>query len=325
MADRDFYKILGVSRTASEAEIRKAYKTLARKYHPDKNPGNAAAEEKFKDVSHARDVLLNKEKRQRYDEFGELGLREGFDPEAFRSYRAGGGVGGGGFGGARDLSDLEELLGGLRGAGFGRGGFGGFRDFVGGDTVEELFRHGRGAGARGGQKVEVTSEVSLGFLEALRGGEKEIVLSIPGEGKPRSLKMRIPAGVKDGAQLRLRGKGLNGGDVVLRIHVEAHPLLRREDDDLHLVLPVTVGEAYRGAKVSVPTLDGEVSLTLPRGAKSGAKLRLRGKGVPKTDGAGDMIVTVQIRLPDVENEAAERAVDELERLYSESPRAGMKL
>ena len=324
MADRDFYKILGVSRTASEADIRKAYKTLARKYHPDKNPGNAEAEEKFKDVSRARDVLLNKTKRQLYDEFGELGLREGFDPDAFRSYRGGGAGAAGGFSGARDLSDLEELLGGLRGAGFGRGGFGGFRDFVGGDTVEDLFRGGRGARGHH-QKVEVTSEVTLGFLEALKGGEKEISLSIPGEGKVRSLKMRMPAGVKDGAQLRLRGKGLNGGDVVLRIHVEEHPLLRREDDDLHLVLPVTVGEAYRGAKISVPTLDGEVSLTLPRGAKSGAKLRLRGKGVPKADGAGDMIVTVQIRLPDVENEAAERAVDELERLYSESPRAAMKL
>jgi curved DNA-binding protein len=324
MAERDFYKILGVSRTATEAEIRKAYKTLARKYHPDKNPGNAAAEEKFKDVSRARDVLLHKTKRQLYDEFGELGLREGFDPEAFRNYRGGGaGSPGGGFGGARDLSDLEELLGGLRGAGFGRGGFGGFRDFVGGDTVEELFRHGRGG--RGSAKVEVTSEVRLGFVEALRGGEKEIVLSIRGESEPRTLKMRMPAGVKDGAQLRLRGKGLNGGDVVLRIHVEAHPLLRREDDDLHLVLPVTVGEAYRGGRISVPTLDGEVSLTLPRGAKSGAKLRLRGKGVPKADGAGDLIVTVQIRLPDAESDAAEHAVEELERLYSESPRSGMKL
>ncbi|MET0385207.1 MAG: J domain-containing protein [Polyangiales bacterium] len=328
MAERDFYKILGVSRTASEADIRKAYRTLARKYHPDKNPGNKAAEDKFKDISHARDILLNKKKRELYDEFGELGLKEGFDADAFRQYRGGRAAGGGGFGGGRDLSDLEELLGGLRGAGFGgRGGFGGFQDFVGGETVQELFRQGA-RGARGGapaQKPETTSEVSLGFIEALRGGEREILLAFPGEKDPRSLKVRFPAGVKDGGQIRLRGQGIGGGDVVLKIHVEPHALLRREAEDLHLVVPVTVGEAYRGAKVSVPTLDGEVSLTVPRGAKSGAKLRLRGKGVPRGEGAGDMIVTIQVRLPEVENEAADQAIEELEKLYPASPRAGMKL
>ncbi|MEY4575631.1 MAG: molecular chaperone DnaJ [Pseudomonadota bacterium] len=326
MAERDFYKILGVPRTATEVEIRKAYKALARKYHPDKNQGSPAAEEKFKDVSHARDILLNKKKRQLYDEFGELGLRDGFDADAFRQYRGGGASsGGGGFGGGRDLNDLEELLGGLRGGGFGRSGFGGFRDFVGGQTVEDLFQQGGAARGRPQPKTEVTSDVTLGFIEALRGGEREIVLSIRGENEPRNMKVRIPAGVKDGGQIRLRGQGINGGDVVLRIHIDAHPLLRREEDDLHLTVPVTVGEAYRGAKIAVPTLDGEVSLTLPRGAKSGAKLRLRGKGVQKSDSAGDMIVTVQIRLPETQDEAAERAVDELEKLYVESPRASMKL
>ena len=153
MAERDFYKILGVPRTASEAEIRKSYKTLARKYHPDKNQGDKAAEEKFKDISHARDILLNKKKRDLYDEFGELGLKEGFNADAFRQYRSGGaGFGGGGFGGGggpRDLSDLEELLGGLRGAGFGgRGGFSGFQDFVGGETVQDLFKQRGRAGKR---------------------------------------------------------------------------------------------------------------------------------------------------------------------------------
>jgi curved DNA-binding protein len=171
----------------------------------------------------------------------------------------------------------------------------------------------------------VTSEITLGFLEALRGGEREIRLVIPGESEERSIKLRVPAGVKEGGQIRLRGQGINGGDVVLKIHVDSHPLLRREGDDLHETVPVTVGEAYRGAKISVPTLDGEVSLTVPRGAKSGTKLRLRGKGVPRSEGAGDLIVTIQIRLPDVESEAAEQAVDELEKLYGTSPRAGLKL
>jgi curved DNA-binding protein len=324
MAERDFYKILGVPRTASESDIRKSYKTLARKYHPDKNPGNAAAEEKFKDVAHARDVLLNKKKRQLYDEFGELGLKEGFNPDSFRQYRSAGEPHAGG--GFRDLSDLEDLLGGLRGAGFGRsGGFGGFQDFMGGETVQELFRGGR-RGSVKTQKPELVSEVTLRFAEALRGGEREILLAVPGEKDPRSLKVRFPAGVKDSGQIRLRGQGIDGGDVVLKIHVEEHPFLRREGDDLHLVLPITVGEAYRGAKVGVPTLDGEVSLTLPKGAKSGAKLRLRGKGVPKPNGAGgDLIVTLQLRIPEGTSTELDQAVDRLDALYEGNPRSGIKI
>jgi curved DNA-binding protein len=331
MAERDFYKILGVPRTATEAEIRKAYKTLARKYHPDKNQGDKAAEERFKDISHARDILLNKKKRELYDEFGELGLKEGFNADAFRQYRSGTGGGGfAGFGGAgpRDLSDLEELLGGLRGSGFGRGGFGGFHDFVGGETVQELFRQrgGRGGSSKSaGPKSELVSELTLGFIEALRGGEREVLLAVPGEHDPRSLRVRIPAGVKDGGQIRLRGQGLNGGDVVLKIHVDNHPILRREGDDLHMVVPVTVGEAYRGAKINVPTLEGEVSLTIPKGARSGAKLRLRGKGVQKSEGSGDLIVTLQIRLPEVESEAADRAIAELDALYGDGPRSGLRI
>lgn len=329
MAERDFYKILGVPRTASESDIRKAYKALARKYHPDKNPGDKAAEEKFKAVAHARDILLNKKKRQLYDEFGEIGLKEGFNPDSFRQYRTTGPAGSGGFGGARDLSDLEELLGGLRGAGFGRssGGFSGFTDFMGGETVQELFRRGaRGAASpSSAPKPETVSDLTLGFLEALRGGEREIQLTFPGESDRRTLKVRFPAGVKDGGQIRLRGQGIDGGDIVLKIHVDEHPFLRREGDDLHLVLPVTIGEAYRGAKIPVPTLEGDVSLALPRGAKSGAKLRLRGKGVPKSDGAGDLIVTVQIRLPEAQNAEVEEAIEKLDAQYDGSVRAGIKI
>ncbi|HKU38140.1 MAG TPA: DnaJ domain-containing protein, partial [Polyangiales bacterium] len=190
MAERDFYKILGVPRTASESEIRKAYRNLARKYHPDKNPGNAQAEEKFKAVAHASDVLLNKKKRELYDEFGEIGLKEGFNADAFRQYRHAGRSGPRG-----DVTDFEDLLNGLRGAGAGgrAGGFGGFQDFMGGETVQELFR--RGNRKRGGiTTADVVSEITLGFVEALRGGEREIQLLIPGEPTPRKLKVRIPVG-----------------------------------------------------------------------------------------------------------------------------------
>lgn len=323
MAERDFYKTLGVPRTATEAEIRKAYKALARKHHPDKNPGNAQAEEKFKEIAHASDVLMHKKKRQLYDEFGEVGLKEGFNPDTMRQYRSRQGAPGGGFTGQGDLGDLEDLFGGLRGAG-NRGGFGGFQDFMGGDAVQELFRR-NGRTARQAPKSELVSEISLEFVEALRGGEREILLSIPGEKEPRVLKVRFPAGMKEGGQIRLRGQGLNGGDVVLKVHVQEHPFFRVEGDDLLLQLPVTLGEAYRGAKLPVPTLDGEVTLSLPRGAKSGAKLRLRGKGVPRGEGAGDLIVTVLIRLPEGQSEELEHAVAEVEKLYADSPRAGIKL
>ena len=319
MAERDFYKVLGVPRTATESEIRKAYRTLARKYHPDKNPGNAQAEEKFKAVAHASDVLLNKKKRDLYDEFGELGLKEGFNPDAFRQYRRGGGVGP-----DAQVTDFEDILNGLRGAGRG-GGFGNFTDFMGGDAVQELFRRGAARQQRRTAAADVVSEITLSFVDALRGGEREIQLSIPGEGAPRKLKVRIPKGVKDGGQIRLRGQGIEGGDAVLKIHVDEHEHFRREDDDLLLNLPITVGEARFGAKVAVPTLDGEVSLTIPKGAKSGSKLRLRGKGVPKGEGAGDLFVTLMIRLPESTDEEIDDSVREIERFYSGSPRGEIKL
>lgn len=320
MAERDFYKTLGVPRTASESEIRKAYKNLARKYHPDKNPGDKQAEERFKAVAHASDVLLNKKKRDLYDEFGEVGLKDGFNPDAFRQYRSGSSAS------ARDITDFEDLLNGLRGAGRGGpAGFGGFQDFMGGEAVQELFRRG-GAKQKRSNRADVVSEITLGFVEAMRGGEREIQLLVPGEGGARTMKVRIPAGVKDGGQIRLRGQGIDGGDAVLRIHVEDHEHFRRSGDDLILELPVTAGEAYSGAKVSVPTLDGEVSLTIPKGSRSGRKLRLRGKGAAKPDGAqGDMIVTLMIQLPTETSADVERLVKELESHYDGSPRTGLKL
>lgn len=321
MADRDFYKVLGVPRTATETEIRKAYRNLARKFHPDKNPGNAQAEEKFKAVAHASDILLNKKKRELYDEFGEIGLKEGFNPDAYRQYRGVGGMGGGG----REVTDFEDLLNGLRGAGGARGGpaggFGGFQDFMGGEAVQELFR--RGAKGRS-RAADVVSEITLGFVEAMRGGEREIQLGIPGEPAPRQLKVRIPPGVKDGGQIRLRGQGIEGGDAVLKIRVEEHEVFRRDGDDLQLSLPITVGEAYFGAKVTIPTLAGDVSLTVPKAAKSGSKLRLRGKGVPKSDGAGDLIVMLMIRLPDA-NDDVEKQVRELEKHYTGDVRSDIKV
>jgi curved DNA-binding protein len=142
---------------------------------------------------------------------------------------------------------------------------------------------------------------------------------------PREIRARFPAGVKDGGQIRLRGQGINGGDLVVKIRVGDHPLLKREGDDLLLNLPITIGEAYKGAKIPVPTLDGDVTLTVPKRASSGMKLRLRGKGVKSGDHVGDMIVTLLIRLPESEEDEVGEWIDSLEKKYAKNPRGDIKL
>jgi len=320
MAGRDLYAILGVAREASEQEIRKAYRALARKHHPDRNPGSKEAEERFKDASYAREVLLNKEKRKLYDEFGEQGLREGFNVDAYRQYQnraAGAGRGGaGGFGGLEDLFGRAQS--GQGGSGWGAA----FQDFLGDDAVETILGRNRRGRPR---SRDVVSELTIDFMEAVLGAERELSIQAPGQ-EPRAIKVRIPAGVRDGGRIRLRGQGDQGGDLVLHVHVGEHPFYRRENDDLLLNLPVTVGEAFRGAKVQVPTPEGPVSMQLPKGVRSGAKLRLRGRGVRRgTEAAGDLYAVVQIVLPAGIADAPEleAAVDQIEQRYAESPRKGI--
>jgi DnaJ-class molecular chaperone len=320
MAKRDLYEVLGVERTASEQEIRKAYRDLARKYHPDRNPGNKQAEERFKEASFASETLLNKVKRGLYDEFGEVGLREGFDPEVARRYTrrgpaAGGFAGGGGFGGLEDL--LREVAA-AQGSG---GGWGPFQDMFGGDVSSG---GGRGArSARGPRGREVVADVTVGFVEALRGAERELNLQVPGE-EPRVIKVRIPAGVRDQGKVRLRGQGQAGGDLVLQVHVQEHPVFNRRDDDLLVEVPVTIGEAMHGAKVQIPTLEGRVALQIPKGVQSGARLRLRGKGVKRGAERGDLIATVRIVLPAASTDV-EGAVAALEAAYQGDVRRDLEL
>jgi curved DNA-binding protein len=328
MAGRDLYAILGVPRSASEQEIRKAYRALARKLHPDRNPGNKEAEDKFKDASYASEVLLNKDKRKLYDEFGEQGLREGFNAEAYRQYqqRASSGAGSGGFGGFGS-GGLEDLFGRMNNnpGGGNRGNWGAaFQDFLG-DEVETILG---GRGRRGRPRGrELISELTIDFMDAVRGAEHELSLQSSTGGPPRTIKVRIPAGVRDGGRIRLRGQGDEGGDLVLHVHVSEHPVFKREHDNLLLNLPVTVGEAFRGTKVQVPTPDGPVTMQLPKGVKSGAKLRLKGRGVRRgTEAAGDLFAIVQIVLPNVSAASPEldAAVTEIEKHYGESPRKDLE-
>lgn len=293
MADQDLYATLGLGRDASQEELKAAYRKLARQYHPDVNPNDPKAEEKFKEVSFAWDVLSDEEKRKRYDEFGTDGLADGFDPEQARAYRR-----------YRDRAgrspyhqsfegevDLEDLLSGL---------FGDRRPF----------------GPQRG--VDVEAEVEVGFLDAVRGGEVRIQL----EGRP-PLRVKIPAGADQGSRIRVAGKGRPGsdgapsGDLYLRLRVGSHPFFERRGDDLHLDVPVTVAELVAGAAVEVPTPDGTATVTIPPRSPNGRVLRLRGKGVRhrRGGGRGDLYATLDLKLPEVEDPRLEELARELEELY----------
>ena len=341
MAERDLYGLLGVSRTASADDIKKAYRKLARELHPDRNPDDKKAEDRFKEVSFANDVLSDPDKRKLYDEFGEIGLKEGFNPEAYRQYRAWPQQGGRGAPGGGAV-DFQELL--RRAAARQQHGSqgssqtfsGSLEDMLGGGLEDLLGGLGggrrRGVGRAAARGSDIESHIRIGFVDALRGGEHELAFDAPGGGGHRSMKVRIPAGVPDGGKLRLRGQGMPGargaaaGDMVLTIQVEPHPCFRREGDDLHVELPLTVGEAFKGAKVRVPTLDGEVTVRVPPRSQGGARLRLRNKGVAKRDGShGDLIVELAVRLPEGDSPNVEKLVTDLEHEYTRDVRADLHL
>jgi curved DNA-binding protein len=329
MAERDLYAELGLKKGASKDEIKKAYRKLARELHPDRNPNNAKAEDRFKKVAFANDVLSDDRKRALYDEFGEVGLREGFDAESARAMRGRArGVGGpGGFG-------FEEMFAGANRQR--RSGFGGTLEDLFGGGIDELFGRGGAPTGFGGRPTtgmpkapDQESEITVSFDEAFRGVEKELAITEGGD--QRTIRVRIPAGVEDGGKVRLRGQGAQSGgsaagDLVLVVRVGEHKLFRREGQDLHLDVPVTLGEAWRGASVKVPTPDGEVSLKLPARVQSGGKLRLKGKGFPRRDGGrGDLFAHVLVRLPDGHDHALiEKAIDELDSQYVSDLRASWK-
>jgi curved DNA-binding protein len=303
----DLYATLGVSRTATPDEIRSAYKKLARKHHPDVNPGDAKAEDRFKKISAAYEVLNDPDKRKNYDEFGEEALQSGFDPERARSYREwrdARQAGGRPFEQEAFSFDLEDLFG-----GFGPFGGGGVRD----------------AARRG---PDLRAVVELDFDQAIRGTEVE--LSESGS-EPRSIKVRIPAGADDGSILRIEGKGAPGarggppGDLVIETRVRPHPLLRRDGLDLSLKLPVRVDEAYLGAQVEVPTFDGPIKLRIPPRSRPGSRLRVRGKGVERGGKRGDLYVELDLQWPDRETSDFADSVKRAADAYENPVRRGMRL
>ncbi|MCC6640193.1 MAG: DnaJ domain-containing protein [Deltaproteobacteria bacterium] len=312
----DLYEALGVARDASEGEIKKAYRRLARKLHPDVNPGDKAAEERFKVVSEAHAVLSDPEKRKAYDEFGEISLEVGFDAEKARQAREqfGARFGAGGFPGfeSRGPGEFEQSF-----------TFGDLDDLLGDVYARRGWsQHGPGGGARARRGVDVEASLELELAESARGGEKRLTIMRPGrDGGPISetVTVRIPPGVADGGRIRIPGKGGEGrgggppGDLHARIRIRPHPVFRLEGRSLLVEVPVSVREATLGAKVEIPTLEGRATLTIPPGADSGQRLRLKGKGLPDPTGGppGDLYVTVQIRVPRNLDAAGRDALDSL--------------
>jgi molecular chaperone DnaJ len=300
--DKDFYGSIGVTSDASSSEIKKAYRKLAKDLHPDKNPGNAQAEQRFKEISEAYSVLSDDEQRKEYDSIramshggarftaGGNGQAGGFSADdvfsGFFSRQSGGRTAGGGGGNV----NMDDLLSGLFTNSGGGGGFGATR-----------------APSKG---ADVEATTSLTFRQAVDG---DTVTLRRADGS--TVTTRVPAGVKDGQKIRLRGKGNSGpagsGDLILTVAVESHPLFGRSGDDLTVTVPVTFVEAVLGGQVPVPTFDGtSVTVKLAPGTPSGRVLRVKGKGVRRKDGtSGDLLVTVSISVPQKLDSAAREAVE----------------
>jgi DnaJ-class molecular chaperone len=298
----DLYTVLGVARDASDADIRKAYRKLAKESHPDLHPGNAEAERRFKEIAAAYDILGDPAKRKRYDagEIDESGTEQ---PER-KFYR-----------------EYAEA-----GPGFKYERRGGFEDL--GDILSELFGRGRPRGGPGGAQFrmrggDVRYSLTVDFLEAVNGAKKRVDMP-----DGRSLDITIPPGLQDGQTLRLKGQGATGlgdglpGDALIEVAVRPHPLFRREGNDVKSVVPITLKEALAGGTVRVATITGPVDLKIPGGSNSGRILRLRGKGAPDPQSSrrGDHLAELRVVLPDTPDPELERVVSEWEAEHPYDPR-----
>lgn len=323
--DKDFYAVLGVSKDASEADIKKAYRKLARKYHPDQNPGDGASEKKFKEVTEANSVLSDPEERQQYDAIRAMGSGARFSAPGSGA----GGPAGGGF---------EDMFGGLFNTGADRGRSGPttgdippeFADLFGGFGGRSGGFGGRpGGGGFGGpptKGADRTASTSISFAGAMRGTTISL-RAADGE----VIDVRIPAGIKDGQKVRSRGKGSPGaagaGDLIVTVSVKDHPFFHRDGNNLRVQVPISFDEAALGATIEVPTLDGSVRVKVPAGSSSGRVLRVKGRGVKSSKGstpAGDLLVELQVEVPSSLSDDARAAVEAFAAATAgHHPRAGL--
>jgi len=337
MAKRDYYEVLGVSRGAPEAEIKKAYRRLARKLHPDVNPGDKAAQKRFQEVQEAYEVLSNEEKRRAYDRFGHAGPGAGpgfpgFDPRTA-------GAGGPGFGGGAPFESFD----------FSTGDVGDLGDLFG-----NLFG-GRQATTGPQPGTDLRAQIEVPFRDAVLGGTASLALrrekecptcdgtgrtgkttcpTCRGEGvvaESERIRVRIPEGTEDGGVIRIPGKGAAGargagaGDLYVTVRVQPHPYFERHGNDIHGIVPLTVKEAYSGAEIDVPTIHGSVRAKVPPSTQSRQKFRLRGQGAkdPRTGETGDHIYTVRVMVPKTVTPAGTDAATLLDSLYEGDVRADL--
>lgn len=283
----DYYKILGVDKSASIEEIKKAYRKLAMQHHPDRNAGNKASEEKFKKISEAYAVLSDSEKKKQYDTFGSSGFHQKYSTDDI-------------FRGADFSSVFDDM-----------GGMGGFENIFG-----RMFGGGGRRGPVKGQDIEYIMQVS--FEEAYRGGERNIDVSLS-NGERRQFKMKVPAGIKSGGRLRVAGKGARPphpqgipGDLYIRLEVANHPIYTRVGDDIEVKMPVKFSDIYLGNVCEVQTLEGSRKIKVPAGVKMGTKIRLRGLGFPSQHGTkGDLFAVVDLNVPENLSSAQLEAVEAL--------------
>jgi DnaJ-class molecular chaperone len=323
----DYYKTLGVPKNASQAEIQKAYRELARKYHPDMNPDDKTAKKKFQQVQAAFDVLNNPEKREMYDRYGSsfetLGSG-GPGPQGAHTWNwpPGAGAGPGGF--STEDIDLSEFL----GERFGQEAPGGLGDIFGQfRRAAGKFRKPGPATQRGG---DILHEIQIPFTTAVTGGDVQIAVQRP-TGKTETLAVKIPPGIEEGKKIRIRGQGQrfgrNGtpGDLLIIIHIAPHPCFQRRGNHLLVRVPVTIAEAVGGARVDVPTPQGTVTLSIPAGSSSGTKLRIKGHGVaPKNSPVGDLLAEIMIVLPKQLSDADRQTICEIDRRYTHNPRKDLQ-
>lgn len=320
---KDYYKLLGISKTASKDEIKKAYRKLARKYHPDHNPDDKTAEEKFKEIQEAHEVLSDEEKRKAYDMFGSAEFRPGGRTTWKRpgeeqkgyeySYNS------------SDFPGFEDIFKDIF-------GFGGDqrRGRSRGDSFRDIFSQTARESPRKGRDLEY--QIGIDFDTAIKGGVRDISISRQRQDgvTTEKLSVKIPAGLKTGSKIRVQGKGETGarggkGDLYLRVKVKPHPLFKRKNDDIYVEVPVTIYEAALGKNIDVPTIDGTAKVSIPKGVQSGTKLRLKGKGVPnlKTKARGDQYVTIKIAMPDKIDERELKKFEELAESSTYNPRADL--
>ena len=298
---KDLYSVLGVAKTATKAEIKSAYHKLARQYHPDVNKDNPQAAEKFKEISAAYDILGDEDKRKKYDnnEIDSDGKPTGFGAGfGGGSYSGGNPFGQGGFyssGGQGANFDFSSIFGEDIFSAFGGGGRGGF----GGGT------------RRGGKGEDISYSMRIDFITAVKGGERQITLG------GRNVNVKIPSGTIDGQTLRLKGLGNVGhyggenGDALITINVEKHPYFSMENQNIVMELPISIKEAILGAKVTVPTIDGQVAVKIPPYASSGDKLRLKGKGVKNRNGVGDQLISLKVVSPKIKSQELEAVLQNI--------------